>query len=50
MTQKVKAFVAIPENLGPITKQNNNSHCWKRELFPTIVRAVAHASHIYTYA
>lgn len=27
MTQKVKAFVAIPENLGPITKQNNNSHC-----------------------
>lgn len=27
MSQKVKAFVAIPDNLGPKTKQNNNSHC-----------------------
>lgn len=27
MTQKIKAFVAIPENQGPITKQNHNSHC-----------------------
>lgn len=26
MTQKVKAFVAIPDNLDP-TKQNNNSPC-----------------------